>query len=220
MARIGTNLKSSALVSQKCALSAFQPPLVLLFSLTPSFPYLYCSVIDKLKAEYPTKFGHSVSHTTRAPRAGEVDGVAYHFVTVDQFLALRAEDKFVETAEVHGRYYGTTYAAVSAVIETGKLCLLDIDVQGCQSTRRVNFPAYLVFISPPSMEALETRLRLRGTETEEQIQVRLHTARGEMAFKDDPIFDRLIINDDIDKCYEDIKGLIETLQPGFLTNSL
>lgn len=190
---------------------------LLLVHLSPPSP---ATVIDRLKADFPTKFGHSVSHTTRAPRAGEVDGVAYHFVTVEQFQQLKAEEKFVETAEVHGRFYGTTYAAANAVLETGKLALLDLDVQGCQSVRRVNFPAYLVFISPPSMAELEKRLRLRGTETEEQIQVRLHTAAKEMQFKDDPIFDRLIINDDLEKCYEDIKGVIEHIKPGFLTESL
>jgi guanylate kinase len=173
-------------------------------------------VIDLLKKDYPSKVGHSVSHTTRAPRPGEVDGIHYHFVTPDKFQELVDQNKFIETAYVHTNRYGTTFDAVKAVTSTGKLCLLDLDVQGCQSVRRVQFGAYLVFIAPPSMEALVDRLRKRGTEDEEKIAIRIATATKEMEFVNDKMFDKLIINDDLDQCYSKIKEIICEMEHGFL----
>lgn len=160
--------------------------------------------------------GHSVSHTTRAPRVGEVDGVSYHFVTPEKFQELVDEGKFIETAKVHTNRYGTTFDAVSAVVSTGKLCLLDIDIQGCQSVRRVGFDAFLVFIKPPSMELLEQRLRKRGTEDEGSIQVRLRTSQEEMTHVEDAMWDRVIVNDNLDDCYAEVKKLINEMEHGFL----
>jgi guanylate kinase len=145
-----------------------------------------------------------------------LNGVAYHFVTPEQFQELVDADKFVETAQVHTNRYGTTFDAVQAVTSTGKLCLLDLDVQGCQSARRVGFNAYLVFIAPPNMEILEKRLRLRGTEDEASIQVRLQTARKEMEFMNDPMWDKVIVNDQLDDCYAQIKTIVNEMEHGFL----
>ena len=123
----------------------------------------------------------SISHTTRAPRVGEVDGVAYHFTTVDDFLAKRDAGGFIESAEVHGNYYGTSKDWIVSALTSGKDVLLEIDWQGAQQVR-THFPDMIgIFILPPSMEALNERLHKRGTDTEEVIARRLAAAKNEMA---------------------------------------
>ena len=135
----------------------------------------------------------SVSHTTRAPRSGEVDGIAYHFTTVEAFLAKRAENGFIESAEVHGNYYGTSKEWISSALRSGKDVLLEIDWQGAQQVRE-HFPDMVgVFILPPSMEILEQRLRNRGTDSDEVITKRLAAAKNEMMHADE--FEYVIIND-------------------------
>eukprot|EP00985_Skeletonema_marinoi_P004143 scaffold1811_cov137-Skeletonema_marinoi.AAC.14 len=124
----------------------------------------------------------SISHTTRKPREGEQDGVHYNFTTVDAIKEEIEAGKFVEYAEVHGNYYGTSVAAVQTVQEQGKICLLDIDIQGAQNVKKSDLDALYIFISPPSMEELEKRLRGRGTESEEAIVKRLGNAQTEMDY--------------------------------------
>lgn len=127
----------------------------------------------------------SISHTTRAPRVGEVDGVAYHFTTVEDFLAKRAAGGFIESAEVHGNYYGTSKDWINAALTSGKDVLLEIDWQGAQQVR-THFPDMIgIFILPPSMEALNERLHKRGTDSEEVIAKRLAAAKDEMAHADE-----------------------------------
>ena len=124
----------------------------------------------------------SISHTTRKPREGEHDGVHYNFTTVDDIKKEIEAGKFVEYAEVHGNYYGTSVAAVQTVQEQGKICLLDIDIQGAQNVKKSDLDALYIFISPPSMEELEKRLRGRGTESEDAIIKRLGNAKAEMDY--------------------------------------
>ena len=127
----------------------------------------------------------SVSHTTRAPRVGEVDGVAYHFTTADDFLAKRDAGGFIESAEVHGNYYGTSKDWIVSALTSGKDVLLEIDWQGAQQVR-THFPEMVgIFILPPSMEALNERLHNRGTDSEEIITKRLAAAKNEMAHADE-----------------------------------
>ncbi|KAA8491303.1 Guanylate kinase 1 [Porphyridium purpureum] len=160
------------------------------------------TLIARLKERHGAHMGFSVSHTTRAPRQGEKHGVHYNFATVDDMKAQIAQHHFIEWAEVHGRYYGTSVRAVESVREQNKLCILDIDVQGCRSVRRAQLPAVIVFVSPPSMEELERRLRSRGTESEEQMQTRLATAAAEMDARNEPgLFDIEIVNNDLDSAY-------------------
>lgn len=167
------------------------------------------TLIQKLREEYPKLFGFSVSHTSRAPRSGEKDGIDYHFTTADKILEEVDAGKFIEHAEVHGRHYGTSVAAVDDVREEGRICILDIDVQGCRSARKKQLQAKYVFIAPPSMDALEERLRGRGTEDEEAIKTRLGNASKEIEAKDEAgLFDAVIINDNLDKAYTDLKGLL------------
>ena len=127
----------------------------------------------------------SISHTTRSPRVGEADGVAYHFTTADEFLAKRDAGGFIEWAEVHGNYYGTSKDWIMSALTSGKDVLLEIDWQGAQQVR-AHFPEMVgVFILPPSMEELSRRLHKRGTDSEEVIAKRLAAAKNEMAHADE-----------------------------------
>jgi guanylate kinase len=129
-------------------------------------------------------FIYSVSCTTRAPRPGEENGVDYHFMSKEHFQKLIEAGEMLEYAEVHGNYYGTPKATVKEALEQGTDVLLDIDVQGAATIRKtddviVRDSLVDVFIMPPTIEELEKRLRKRGTETEEQVQLRLLTGREE-----------------------------------------
>lgn len=143
-------------------------------------------LIKKLQEVFPDKFGFSVSHTTRDPRPGEQDGKDYHFTSYAEMEKAVADGKFVESAQVHGNMYGTSKEAVEAVREQGKICILDIDVQGAKSiSEQQAWPGTrFIFIKPPSMEELERRLRGRGTETEEKVKKRLGNAAGEIEFSE------------------------------------
>lgn len=122
----------------------------------------------------------SVSCTTRAPRPGEVDGVSYHFVSEERFEQLVREDAFYEHAHVHQNYYGTLKAVVAKELDAGYDLILEIDVQGCRQVLEQDESAVGIFVSPPSRENLEKRLRARGTETEESVRVRLENVAGEV----------------------------------------
>ncbi|KAI4992153.1 hypothetical protein ZWY2020_046645 [Hordeum vulgare] len=167
------------------------------------------TLIAKLMKEYPSKFGFSVSHTTRSPRVKEIDGVHYHFAGRSKMEQDISEGEFLEFAHVHGNLYGTSIEAVESVTDEGKRCILDIDVQGARSVRASSLEAVFIFVCPPSFEELEQRLRARGTETEEQIQKRLRNARAELDQSNSPgLFDHLLVNDDLEACYENLKKLL------------
>ncbi|KAG8479770.1 hypothetical protein CXB51_029607 [Gossypium anomalum] len=167
------------------------------------------TLINMLMKEFPTMFGFSVSHTTRAPRSMEKNGVHYHFTERSIMEKDIKDGKFLEFASVHGNLYGTSIEAVEAVADSGKRCILDIDVQGAKSVRASSLDAAFIFISPPSMAKLEERLHLRGTETEEQIQKRLRNAKAEIEQgKSSGIFDHILCNDHLEKCYDDLKKLL------------
>ncbi|KIY70287.1 guanylate kinase [Cylindrobasidium torrendii FP15055 ss-10] len=159
------------------------------------------TLLKRLFAEFPDKFGFSVSHTTRKPRPGEADGKDYHFVTVDRFKDLIAEKAFIEWAEFSGNYYGTSFATVRAVQERGQRCILDIEIQGVKQIRETNLNPVYTFISPPSMTLLRERLQNRGTETEASVQKRLATAVKEIDYAKTAEKDFVIINDDFERAY-------------------
>ena len=135
----------------------------------------------------------SVSHTTRAPRTGEENGKDYHFVSKEQFLDLRDQGGFLEWAEVHGNYYGTSKREVEAMLEDGLDVFLDIDIQGARQVRQASPDALSIFISPPSWQEQEKRLTGRGTDSMETIQLRLKNAKAEM--KDIGLYDYVVMND-------------------------
>lgn len=151
----------------------------------------------------------SVSATTRAPRPGEVDGVHYEFVTSETFDNLVKNDQMLEWAWVHKRHrYGTSRQQVAKLNEEGFDVILEIDIAGAKQIRNTAPEALQIFISPPSWEELETRLRKRATESESEISIRLETARHEMQAKND--FDVEIVNDDLDKTTQEVLDLLAT----------
>lgn len=172
------------------------------------------ALITRLLATYPDAFGFSVSHTTRGPRPGEIDGQHYHFVTKEAFEAALGENAFVEHALVHTNYYGTSYAAIESVRSQGKVCILDIDIQGVQNVKRSSLQCKYLFIAPPNFEELERRLRGRNTETEEKILVRLKNAQDEVTYGTTPgNFDTVLVNDDLDVAFNTLVNQIRTWFP-------
>jgi len=148
----------------------------------------------------------SVSHTTRAPRGAERDGVEYHFVHRSAFEALRDAGRLLEWAEVHGNLYGTAVAELERAAAAGVDILLDVDVQGAAQVRQRVPGAVTVFILPPSYEVLEGRLRGRGQDEEATIRRRLAAAGREIdAFMQ---YDYAIVNDDLDTCVEELKCIV------------
>ncbi|KAG8646752.1 hypothetical protein MANES_09G025300v8 [Manihot esculenta] len=167
------------------------------------------TLISMLMKEFPSMFGFSVSHTTRAPRGMEKDGVHYHFTERSVMEKDIKDGKFLEFASVHGNLYGTSIEAVEVVADEGKRCILDIDVQGARSVRASSLDAIFIFICPPSMDELEKRLRARGTEAEEQILKRLRNAEVEMEQgKSSGVFDHICYNDKLEDCYDNLKKLL------------
>jgi guanylate kinase len=148
----------------------------------------------------------SVSHTTRAPRPGEVDGVNYHFVDLPTFERMVAEGAFLEHARVFDNYYGTARASIEQRLAAGMDVILEIDWQGARQVRE-QFPDSVgVFILPPSKAVLEERLRGRGTDDEATIARRMRDAEREMSHYDE--FDYLVINDDFDTALEDLRAIV------------
>lgn len=148
-----------------------------------------------------------VSHTTRAPRPGESNGREYHFVDRATFEGMREKQAFLEWAEVHGNLYGTSRAAIETQQAQGLDVFLDIDVQGAHQLQEQRLPgAVFLFIAPPSSVELEKRLRGRGTDPEETVQLRLSNARREM--EDAGRYDYLVINDQLDEAVEVLRAVV------------
>lgn len=163
------------------------------------------TLIKRLKKEFP-EITESVSYTTRPQRPGEIHGESYFFISKEEFDAKREKDDFLEWAQVHGNFYGTSKSFVERCLEEGKNVLFDLDVQGTDS-----FKAYfkelanIIFIAPPSVEELEKRLRHRGTENMDVINLRVSNARKELLRKND--FNYLIYNDEIENAYERLTSI-------------
>jgi guanylate kinase len=134
-----------------------------------------------------------VTVTTRAPRDGEVDGVDYHFVTRDEFLRIRAARGFLEANEVHGNWYGSPRDQVRTALAGGRDAILKIDVQGAQIVKEQVTEALLIFVIPPSLETLFSRLRSRATESADELELRQRNAAIELARQDD--YDHVVVNE-------------------------
>jgi len=153
----------------------------------------------------PTVF--SVSTTTRAPRPGERDGVDYRFVGRDGFARLAEAGHMLEHAEVHGEWYGTPRENLDRARARGAHLLLDIDVQGARQVRAAVPEAVSVFVAPASGDRILERLRRRGSETSEQLERRLASARAELAAIAE--FEYLVVNDDLDRAVAAIRSILE-----------
>lgn len=159
-------------------------------------------------------FYFSVSHTTRNPRPGEIDGKDYYFIDRKTFLEMLERGEFLEWIEVHSNFYGTAKSEIEKAFSQGKHLVLDVEVIGVSNLKKYFGPnAVTIFIAPPSLEILEARLRSRGTENEEKIKERLERAKLELTYA--PFFDYVIVNDELDKAKEDFLSVVraELLRP-------
>lgn len=148
----------------------------------------------------------SVSHTTRPRRAGEVDGVDYHFIEMGQFQTMVDGEEFLEHATVFNNCYGTSLASVEQQLSQGNNVLLDIDWQGARAVRRKLPDVRSIFILPPSLQELERRLRDRGQDSDEVIADRMREASEEMRHYDE--YEYLVVNDDLDQALADLTAIV------------
>ena len=149
---------------------------------------------------------YSVSYTTRAPRGAERDGIDYYFVTNEEFRAMRERGEFIESAEVHGYFYGTHKATIEKMLGEGYDVILDIDVQGAEQIRSHLPQAITIFVLPPSRKVLEARLRKRNLNAPEDLERRLGNAVAEVKLYDR--FKYMIVNDDRDRAFGALKAII------------
>jgi guanylate kinase len=163
------------------------------------------TLIQRLLNKVPN-LSYSVSFTTRAPRNGEVDGREYFFVTPEKFEQMVAANEFLEWAHVHCKLYGTGRQQVYREISQGRDIILEVDVQGAASVRALMADSVSIFILPPSFEVLRQRLQSRGTDSPEELDLRLRNAPMEL--KDYAAFQYLIINDDADRAAEQMAAIV------------
>jgi guanylate kinase len=167
------------------------------------------TLIKKLMDEVPS-LKWSVSCTTRPKRTGEEDGVDYFYITSKDFETRIEKNEFIEWAKVHSNYYGTSKLFVEEGLNSGKDLIFDLDVQGCDSMKEIyGDEANIIFIEPPSVEALKERLTGRGTDNPEVIAERLKNSVKELQRKDD--YDFNVVNDDVEKAYIDLKFTVDKI---------
>jgi guanylate kinase len=162
------------------------------------------TLVGRLVQEFPD-FTFSLSTTTRKPRAGEVNGREYRFVSSTEFEDLIAKGHFAEWARVHGNYYGTPLHATLGLLHAGHDVLFDIDVQGARQLRRNMTESVLIFILPPDRDELQRRLKQRGTDEPEQIARRMTAAKTEMAAARE--FDYWVVNDQLPRAYDCLRSI-------------
>lgn len=180
------------------------------------------TLVGKARAVLPD-LQFSISCTTRSPRPGELHGREYYFLSPEEFEEKVKNDGFLEYAGIFARRYGTLKSETLSRLEKGEQVLLDIDVQGAKQIRaaaekspEIARSAHFILIAPPSLESLEERLRGRGSETEEQLQLRLGAAKAELSnYK---LYDYIIVNDDLERAAEELTAVLRSLR--FLTNTL
>jgi len=163
------------------------------------------TLIRRLQAEIQG-LHFSVSHTTRKARKGEAEGVDYHFVGAADFDRLAKEGGFLETAEVHGQRYGTSAAEVDEPVARGEDVLLDIDTQGAASIKKLRPEAILIFILPPTAQALKDRLAMRAADDEDDLKRRVLAADKEVAALE--MYDYCVINDSLERALRDLQAII------------
>jgi len=167
------------------------------------------TLLNRLKTDIPDLVW-SVSCTTRPIRTGEVHGKDYFFIKPQTFEQQISDNEFIEWARVHSNYYGTSKRFVKEGLEKGWKMLFDLDVQGADAMKTIyGDDAQVIFIEPPSIEELEKRLMVRGTDSKEVIAERIKNARKELERKEK--YDHLILNDDVDRAYQKLKGIVERI---------
>jgi len=160
------------------------------------------TLLKRLMSNHPSKFALSVSHTTRAPRAGETNGVEYWFVTRPEMQMAIDNDEFIEHVQFGGNLYGISRKSIEHVQSKNCICILDLEKQGCEHVRTMDLNCLFVMIKPPSIEELERRLRSRNTESENSIQTRLSAGIDLLEYASLPgKFNHVIENDNMDVAY-------------------
>jgi guanylate kinase len=165
------------------------------------------TIVERLEADPRVRV--AVTATTRAKRPHEVDGVDYYFLTREQFLAKMAANEFLETNEVfaNGNLYGSLKAPLeTALRETSRCYVLEIDVEGGLAVRKLGYPGLWIFIAPPSLDELRRRIEKRGTESADQIAVRMKKVATELELKKH--YDEVVVNEDLDRALADVRGLM------------
>ncbi|MBA3033980.1 MAG: guanylate kinase [Gammaproteobacteria bacterium] len=171
------------------------------------------STLVKMLMERDAGIGHSISYTTRKPRPGEQDGREYHFIDIATFVAMRDKGDFLEWAEVHDNFYGTSRSWLLDEMRAGRDTILEIDWQGAQQVRALIPGTVGIFIVPPSIAELERRLQARGQDGAEVIQRRVAAALGELRHVSE--FDFVIINNDLQEALEDLIAAVRASRLGF-----
>ena len=167
------------------------------------------TLLNRLKQDHP-ELEWSVSCTTRPKRNGETDGIDYHFIEKNDFEKQIDEGMFIEWAKVHSNYYGTSKRFVDEGLKLGKCMLFDLDVQGADAMKKLyGHTAQIIFIEPPSVEELEKRLRLRGTDADHVITERVTNARKEILRKHD--YDHIVLNDDVNAAYLRLENIVKRI---------
>lgn len=169
------------------------------------------TLLRRLLAEYKEHFTFSVSHTTRKPRRGELNGREYHFVQVNEMLDMIGQNEFIEHTQFSGNYYGTSKRAIRDAVRQNKNLIIEVDIEGVQALSSIEeFKPIFIFIKPPSKQLLFERLASRGTETIENLTRRLERADQELAFATSGFvhFDLVLINDKLDETYKSLKHFL------------
>jgi len=165
------------------------------------------SSISRAIFEQDPNISLSVSVTTRARRHDEIDGIHYHFIDVAAFKRMRADGELLESAEVHGNFYGTPREPAEAAMAQGRDMLFDIDWQGAkQLSEKMRADIVSIFILPPSMKELKARLKRRAEDQEQVIETRLKNARNEIEHWKE--YDFVIVNDDLDRAFAEVRGIV------------
>ncbi|CCD67797.1 guanylate kinase [Caenorhabditis elegans] len=168
------------------------------------------TILTRAMQEYPNSFAFSVSHTTRQPRAGEEHGKHYYFTEKEKMQEMIKNNEFLEFATFSGNTYGTSKKTVLEIENSGKICVLDIELQGVRNIKNSHLDARYILIRAPSIKLLEERLRARGTETEESLSKRLQHASEDLVEieKNPTLFDKVIVNDDLERAYKEFVDLL------------
>lgn len=167
------------------------------------------SVIKEILKRNSDKLIFSVSATTRGKRANEIDGVDYYFLTEEEFKNKIKNDEFIEWEQIYGYYYGTLKSEIDRALKEGKNILFELDVNGSLKLKKIYPDAHLIFIVPPSLEELETRLKKRNTETPESFQKRIERAKMELEMS--KFFDYEVKNYELEKAIDDVDSIIKKI---------
>ncbi|KFY06104.1 hypothetical protein V491_08854 [Pseudogymnoascus sp. VKM F-3775] len=159
--------------------------------------------------KHPKLFGRKASHTTRAPRVGEVDGTHYNFITPEAYAMMRDGDQFLEFNNFNGNDYGTSKKIVEGIVASGKVPVMEMDFHGIQQLKDQSYPARFIFLNTTGLEELEKRLRERATDDEDRIKQRLETAIEEIKQSEvEGFHDKVIVNDDLNDAFVELEKYI------------